>query len=722
VSGWRKAHIHGRKAFGEALNELGVVSPELGKRLKEQERVCVEGYSPQWRNPKHGAEEGRPRARQRGEMATSILRSAGMSETAIEAALSGEEPVPVATKPGRGATTHFPRYAKACVAEMEAQRAVREWTPEMTARWGEPVITELNVACNENDKLRMVVPAVYVNEFSGYVKFGMHDVQSATDMFERPGDRATVRDVEAGYLQSLLNEAMWRFAGCRDPRDRNRTMHFVHNHFGFQWSALAFWEDESVFIDGCGALGVQWRQWVDDSIRRHPDLRTAVIRETMISRLQKCCGFHMANNKGNLLAALSVTYFGLQLEIEKRMTFVPAQKLEKMARLAAEQRDSTVLHPRAVARVAGKLVAAGAGLHAPKALTRLLFLILKSAEGWDRALWNAPAYAALMDLIAVTIGDMNGRNWDPRPLALEVHVDASEWGIGMWFHDLTGSKRTWECVCAYPPEIAAETRQLTFHSTAREAFGYYVVHLFIARIADLAALAHGKCVRIVNDNQSAVSSAEKTTARDPLLFLYCLRQSVEAETHGYTTRMEWCRRTEGGLPHADALSKPLEAGDIHMVRTFVMETVLPYFGVERLCVDLMATRENTQCVTYWSRYHELEAAQTDLLASWPVLDMPAGGVAWLYAPFYLLKEVCRIVRLKQIDCLLVHPSFTSRASRAQGIGALVHALPAVKRGTFPFVEKRADGEAILARGPNCPDNVDIAPRSGKIAISHIDWR
>jgi hypothetical protein len=318
------------------------------------------------------------------------------------------------------------------------------------------------------------------------------------------------------------------------------------------------------------------------------------------------------------------------------MTIVPTEKLDTMEALALEQRDAAVLHPRKVAQLAGKVVSAGLGLRAPRALIRLMYLVLKSAEGWDRGVWNAPAYAALMSHIADSLRSMNGKAWDPRPVALEVHVDASESGIGMWFFDLTGSKRTWECVCAYPAEIEAEVRQVTFHSTAREAFGYYVVHLFIARIAELHEIVYGKCVKIINDNQSGVSSANRMTARDPLLFLYCLRQSVEAERHGYSVVMEWCRRSEGGMPRADGLSKPLEAGDVGLDRIFVQSKVLPHFKLESLHIDLMASRENTQCELYWSRYYELEADQVDCLRSWPSWVLPRGATAWLYAPLYML--------------------------------------------------------------------------------------
>jgi hypothetical protein len=151
------------------------------------------------------------------------------------------------------------------------------------------------------------------------------------------------------------------------------------------------------------------------------------------------------------------------------------------------------LPPRIVAAVAGQLVSMSLGLRLSRTLVRLLYHIVIQARDWDSHISNTPPFSALMLFIVKNVEQLNGRRWDAHPVTLEVHVDASDTGVGMWFSTPNG-ERQWRCVYEFSDELKALVAANLAHSTGREAFGYFLVPRFVADNPELRELASGGTV------------------------------------------------------------------------------------------------------------------------------------------------------------------------------------------------------------------------------------
>jgi hypothetical protein len=295
---------------------------------------------------------------------------------------------------------------------------------------------------------------------------------------------------------------------------------------------------------------------------------------------------------------------------------------------------------------------------------------------------------------------------------MEVHVDASEDGIGLWFYDVQ-SKAQWQCVFEYPEQLKRLVRDGPAHSTAREALGYLVVVRFIEQYPQLRALAENKSVLVINDNQSAVRSAGHLAARDPFSFIYCLWAHLLAEQLGFELVFQWCRRSEGGMPEADALSKPVDIGNMGIAKAVVHELAAS-FGVT-VAVDLMAAPDTAVTTRYWSRYLTLDCEAVDFLASYSEgIAMQNGEVAWIYPPFHLLNHACVAISRAKVNCLLVHPRDRSGTSQMKSKSAyLLLPVQATKR------IRLSPGDGKLYRGRGVPAEMDIYPKCGYLVVSHI---
>jgi hypothetical protein len=690
---------------------MGLSDRAMDRRMAEELLVVREGYTPAFRPVADGFREGKPHLRRRLRVTERILESGGNGKAARTAAFEGEEPRPVRHRPGRAALD-YPEFLKASVAELEAQGACVEYTDEMTRRWGPPVLTELGVAPKGADGLRMTVPAMYVNCFARHEKFTMDALSRAVRMFDHPSEKGTVRDVKAGFLQSLLHESCWRFACFPDPRCRSRTLCFVHNHFGFSWSPLAFWKAESLDRDCYRRLGLRWQQWVDDSVKAYRSLAENILCETYVCTILKCCGVHMAL-KGRILAQAVFRYSGMTLNTHRRFAEVPAEKLETARCLALALSRAPWLEPRAVAGLAGKIISYGPGLRLARALARLLYQVMRLMSDWSTPFRTSPPFVALFVYLAESLPDLNRRAWDSPPITLEGHVDASETGIGAWFVCLK-TKKVWRVVYEYTAGMTDLVKSGRAHSSWRESFGYFVTTRIVHEHREMRAAARNGALLLRNDNSSSVQAAETLGTRDPFMFLYALWAHLLAERSGFAVMYEWQRRSEGGMPEADALSKPEDVGDVRFNGEFLRKNVEPFFGV-RCVADLMATRESAVAPIFWTRYLELGSAGTNFLRNFRVRAPFSGkNIAWIYPPFHLVADACKVVRQWRIDCLLVHPMPGAEPSPWK-----------IELSTLPVTAtmkvKVPRGSEILKKGRGVPERIEIYPKTGLLVISRIEF-
>ena len=220
-----------------------------------------------------------------------------------------------------------------------------------------------------------------------------------------------------------------------------------------------------------------------------------------------------------------------------------------------------------------------------------------------------------------------------------------------------------------------------------------------------------------NDNTSTVQGANAVTARDQTLFIYTLWAHLAAEEAGYTLEFLWQRRSEGLMPEADGLSKPADSGDVAWDRSHVWQHVLPAFDVRAITVDLMASRHNAVCARYWSRYYELGCEQVDFIRSHARLGRHAAAeMAWIYPPFFLIEQVCAIVRRLRLNYLIVHPVMgTQRDGKTlpRWKGAL-RTLPVSRSRKFNVLK-------ILRPGRGLPTGLKFMPTTGKLEVSHISF-
>lgn len=714
-SGWRRRHSAAWLATIEMMQDLGLADAGSTARGHSVLADILDGFSPGWRPEAHGHAEGKKHMAKRGKITRNILWAAGNRASEYEAAFACDQPAPVKTRASRSIVDLYPKFGAASVEVLEAQDAVGEYTEEMAARLGPPVITEVSVACNNSDALRFLVPAMHVNRFSCRWPFEMGGLTDSLHMFLHPTDVASVRDVKAGFLHSLLHEDSIRFACFRDPRNRERVLHFRHCHFGFDFSPWAFWKAEAFVMECYRRLGGHWVQWVDDSLRRYPSVGRCVIMETLICRLQYLHGTIMADNKGHLRGRGLVVYGGLQLSIAGRQTIVPELKLSQWSAQAACLADSAWLEPRRLAGLAGKLISGSPGLRLSRPLVRLLFRIVVLSSSWDQAVRNTPAFAGLLRFIARALPQLNGRAWDALEAGLECSVDASDSGIGMLFSDPWTARR-WRVVHEFPAELKALVAQSRAHSTGREALGYYLVACAVCQVPELTALARNRSVQVINDNQSTVRGAQTLGARDSALFLYVLRAHLLLDRHlGAEMRTEWCRRSEQDMPEADALSKPADAGDIGFSPA-VARRLASDADVE-IVLDGMATRTNAVVPPYWSRYVELSACGTDFLASAGRLQRTLVGnqVVWLYPPWHLLQETLVCIERFRLSCLLVRPLVSHKRVRMTDWSLMLNRLPVVSNRRIDATQE----SQLLSRGRGVPPHVDIYPGSGYLIVTLI---
>eukprot|EP00731_Ephydatia_muelleri_P033190 Em0026g10a len=392
----------------------------------------------------------------------------------------------------------------------------------------------LSVLENATGKQRLVLNLRHVNQFVWKQKFKYEDLRIAMMLF-RP----------APYVFSKLMRVLvrrWRSKGLK---------------------AIMYLDDGICAVKG----------------KAEAERASAWVRDTL-----DCAGLVVHGGKSVWLPALSATWLGFDVDLERGCVSVPEAKLATLRAMLQTRVLDTHLPARFIASLVGKIISMGLALGPmSRLMTRSLYALLASRQAWCESLeinqgvqrelmfWRSSSCAAQYNAQPIWLS----------PSAVRiVYSDASDTGYGGYTveHGLHVAQGSWL------PDEAAQS------STWRE---------LVAVLRVLDSIAHklrNMRVRWFSDNQNVVRILE-VSSRQPHLQTELLRVVELCMRHNIRMEPGWIPREENQL--ADYFSRIVDLDDWQLdVGAFRFLNAL--WGPHT--IDRFADHYNAQLVRFNSRF------------------------------------------------------------------------------------------------------------------------
>jgi hypothetical protein len=292
---------------------------------------------------------------------------------------------------------------------------------------------------------------------------------------------------------------------------------------------------------------------------------------------------------------------------------------------------------------------------------------------------------------------LNGRNWWPKPVIMQVVVDAS--GVGFEGYLRVGGQQL--------PFTGTFTKeQALSSSTAREVRGYAAALAIAAQQFPL--ILTKSAILIEGDNQEAIAAIN--TMRSPteeineiLKGIFEICTELRADVIG-----KWIPR--GELTEADALSREPDAADWD-ISVEVYDSACRFFGCVP-SVDMFASHAHHTADRFVSQFYAPGCLAVDSLRlNWSQL-IRAGEVVLVFPPLRRVSTAITLIERYRTEALLCVP---------------------VKLGSNQIIQLRQMKAAIVSQSFPVPRQSSSCNPSGRVlkgainpaflelGIMHITW-
>jgi hypothetical protein len=268
-------------------------------------------------------------------------------------------------------------------------------------------------------------------------------------------------------------------------------------------------------------------------------------------------------------------WLGFMIDSEEQMFKVGDAKVAKLKTALQEALFNPTISPRKLAALAGQIIAVSPAVLPAALYSRGLFEAMQGKVSWDQVFPTPQSVSEIASFWLANLDRFNGRRWWPRPVQVEVTVDASGVGFGGAF--TTGPHQR------IPFSETFTSEQTLKSSTEREIRGYTEALLVIAQ--HFPENLKGASVLLYGDNQGAISDLNKLRSSVPGIQENLKRVFGLCCEFDFDLVAKWIPKEE--LTEADELSRKPDTSD-WAISQATYEDVLGHFAV-RPALDVFAS-------------------------------------------------------------------------------------------------------------------------------------
>ena len=555
---WEEDYMAGNTSRHTAAWEVWLHQEPGTRAAQVALKTVQEGVRLEFIHPMHPDQQKHPRHAQRMEQMRKLLtRLKGEKEA--QSLLDRDSPGRVQF-PNRESVEEHAEFVLEQRDKLRASRTL--FTPEELGMEGPPlVIIGLGVVVNRKGKKRIILDARYVNLFIRYMACKYENLADAIAALEA-GDWIWLTDFRSGYHQVPMHSSTFPYLGI-EIAGQVYFMPFLP--FGIASACREYTQLMGEVYRPLRQHGEKLALLIDDARGAAGPKPKAMFHALTWVMALSALGFHLSVEKCQLLPALTGIFLGMLLDAMRRMTFVPADKLNYFLQQAEQLQQMPQVTARQLAKVAGLLVSFTPAVPMAPLYAKGLFKAMTGSQGWDANMLLSELPLQDLKWWQQNLERANGRRWDLQRPSISMASDASESSHAAYQVSGSGSDADQTEIrmeVAFTPEEMQQQAEHALHSTLRELRAIRLA-LQVLRDSKPDSIRHSS-IQWYTDSQAgaALLSAMKGDAQclEEVKRVYAIAMELDLDLV-----WQWRPRTHELLVVADAYSKEEDTADINFL-------------------------------------------------------------------------------------------------------------------------------------------------------------
>ena len=421
------------------------------------------------------------------------------------------------------------------------------------------------------------------------------------------------------WLRDPRAETRWQGTGSPPPKwiTRQRQQRLRHGRtppfrrwtgvpLGFKLSPAFACSTSAEIVQFLAAIGITVVSYVDDFLIGSTSRRIRGLNQNVRQPIADL-GFRIHPTKGWATPKRRSVFLGLGVDLRRRVFFVPAYKITKLANLCTRTLQHLRAHlnsvlPRWLASLGGIAVSLQLASPAIPSYTRSLWDALKGVN------WRPKAPVTVDTQVLRDIRTLAGsaRLWTETPFqppatTATVWTDASTKGYGAWGHTNTATDGALASLSGFWSEkhVSGEINVLELQA------------VILAPRANHLRLA-GRDVRLWTDNRCVMAVVNNHRSRSPTVMVDYRELFQLLEDNNMTLQASWIDTKSNYV--ADGLSRASDPTE------YRIDPTLPQLAMERWDIKLQhdcfaADWAHQPDMTYDSRWGSVDATRVDTMPS-----------------------------------------------------------------------------------------------------------
>jgi hypothetical protein len=218
--------------------------------------------------------------------------------------------------------------------------------------------------------------------------------------------------------------------------------------------------------------GIPLSSYIDDALTAARTFLRCALQSAFSAIFMGALGAYLGLPKCKLTSKQVQKWRGFLIDTCAEMFVVGEAKIEKVKAVLREATRAPSTYPRALAKLAGKLISMSPAVLSAALYSRNLYQAIKGRMSWDQVFPTPVVVKQTAEFWLLNIDKLNGRKWWPRLVSLKVVMDASGVGYGGFVHE--GQKQI-------PFTGTFSKQEASSFNTAREMRGYAAADTVVAQ-------------------------------------------------------------------------------------------------------------------------------------------------------------------------------------------------------------------------------------------------
>ena len=354
---------------------------------------------------------------------------------------------------------------------------------------------------------------------------------------------------------------------------------------------------------------------------------------TTLTRL----GFLLNKGKSIVEPSQTIEFLGLLIN-STDMTFqVPKRKLRSIRKEAQQMLNREVTTPRKLASFLGRCNFLSQALRHSTLHTRALLRLKNQAlvqdrQGWDKKI---PMTQEAQENLQFWVKECH--HWDGK----QIRIDESEYNLRL---ETDASPTGWGAVVRYPNNHTETTYGHWGPTETHQSSNWKELKTILLALRSL--IPPDSRVHLFSDNKTTVSYIRKEGGKFPHLNQLAMETWKDAMNRNINMIVDHIPGVDNTV--ADELSRRKYSHQDWQLNPEIFQHITRH---EQPRIDLFATRNNTQCPLYYSRFPDPNCAGVDAFNQ----QWNQHQLAYANPPFILLSRVVAKVRRERARVLLIAP-------------------------------------------------------------------